>query len=380
VSTGKKLPLDKPHGGATGDARTAGWKRVKTNRELRAMCALILRADRDFPLLAITCRRNEDQPLLAPTRVREIIGPRVPLFVVSASEVRAMKALLPESHDVFDGAARIWWPGVDEHSDPRDHPLFLDPSYVYGERILGEIAREFGVRCMESDLSLQEQLVVQQRLRLRIEKRNRELEQCIKQLTTRLEGLERTTPPLHARLQHEVRAEVGRYEGLCGQPWPAVDLEWGPRFVHQELLWEGQPANLAEMAARGTLIVYLPGVEAPQDELTMSRVFGTVERVAAWWGATTVGVSAKTPEEQQAIANSGVLYPPLLVCDRHLLLAETLGLPTCQSGDGREYRPLSLIVDRELIVHVGDPLGAPVRHAQQVLGWLSLADLTEGGG
>ena len=149
------------------------------------MCALILRADRDFPVVALTCRKGERGLALAVGRVREIIGRGVPLFVVAAGEVRTMKALLPKRHDVFDGAARVWWPGVNERSDPREHPLFFDASRRYGERVLEELAREFRVRSLQVvDRTPEQQAVLQERLRLKAEIRNSEL-------TERLEEAER---------------------------------------------------------------------------------------------------------------------------------------------------------------------------------------------
>jgi hypothetical protein len=159
------------------DMESPVWERVRTNRELRALCALIMRADRDFPVVALTCRRHQRVPGLEPERVRRVIGPEVPLFVVAAGEDRAMKALLPPRLGVFDGAARVWWPGVDEHSDPRNHPLFFDRSGACGGRIIGEIANEFRVRGLRvAHLSPEQHAVLQERLRERAERRIGELE------------------------------------------------------------------------------------------------------------------------------------------------------------------------------------------------------------
>jgi hypothetical protein len=228
----------------TGDSQIGEGVRVATGRELRAMCALILRADRDFPVVGLTCRKGEPRPALAPGRAREIIGPGIPLFVIAPGEVRAMKALLPERHDVFDGAARVWWPGVNKHSDPRDHPLFFDPAREYGERVLDELAREFHVRSLQLvDCTPEQQVVLQERLRIRTETRNRELAERVEELERQLalqEGrqaaseLGPTEPDAQATGERERDGEsenpVKALQILMIQKWTATledSFDWG---------------------------------------------------------------------------------------------------------------------------------------------------------
>ena len=97
--------------------------------------------------------------------------------MIEPAQARASKMLLPDRHAVYGGAARVWWPGVREDSDPF-HPVIFDPTGVYGEDALERLAREFRVRSPQPvGLSPQQQAVLQERLRIRAESRCHVLEE-----------------------------------------------------------------------------------------------------------------------------------------------------------------------------------------------------------
>ena len=164
--------------------------RVDSGGQLRAMCAEILREDRGHPLVGLTCRAGARDPALPVDRVREIVGPGIPVYVIEPPQARASKTLLPERHAVFGGAARVWWPGVSEDSDPF-HPVIFDGTGVYGEDALERLAREFRVQSPQPvGLSAPQQAVLQERLRTRSERRCRELEEQLRSLQRRYGELE----------------------------------------------------------------------------------------------------------------------------------------------------------------------------------------------
>lgn len=154
------------------------------------MCAEILHGDRAHALVGLTCRAGARDPALPVDRVCEIVGQGIPVYVIEPAQARESKKLLPDRLAVFGGAARVWWPGVSEDSDPF-HPVIFDATGVYGEDALERLAREFRVQSPQPvGLSPQQQAVLQERLRTRAERRCRELEARLASLQLRYGDLE----------------------------------------------------------------------------------------------------------------------------------------------------------------------------------------------
>lgn len=122
--------------------RGGGICRVASGCGARALGVEILRGERDYPVVGLTCRPGASEPALPAGRVRERIGPGIPIYVIEPRQTRELLALLPDLLGVYHGAARVWWPGVDEDSQPSRHPLILYRTGVYGEHALQRLARE----------------------------------------------------------------------------------------------------------------------------------------------------------------------------------------------------------------------------------------------
>jgi hypothetical protein len=201
------VAVDVPSAGGEGAGAT--YIRVATARELRAMCTVIRRPARDYPVVGLSCRPGESEPALPAERVREIVGPGVPAYVIEAQQARETRVLLPPRHGVFGGAARVWWPGVGEDSDPLDHPLVFSHAGVYDERALEQLADEFKVRSAQPvRLTEGQRLLLHERLRVRTEKRNRELAEQLHVLQRECSELERRA--LHAERRLGVRGQEVR--------------------------------------------------------------------------------------------------------------------------------------------------------------------------
>jgi hypothetical protein len=156
--------------------------RVDSGAQLRAMCEEILREDREHPLVGLTCRAGARDPALPVDRVLELVGPGIPVYVIEPPQAKASKSLLPDRHSVYGGAARVWWPGVSEDSDPF-HPVIFDATGVYGEDALQRLAKEFRVKSPQPvGLTPQQQAVLQERLRIRVESRCDALEEQLRNL------------------------------------------------------------------------------------------------------------------------------------------------------------------------------------------------------
>ncbi|HZL49284.1 MAG TPA: peroxiredoxin [Solirubrobacteraceae bacterium] len=137
-------------------------------------------------------------------------------------------------------------------------------------------------------------------------------------------------------------------------------------------------------AARGLLVVYVyprtgvPGEPLPEgwDEIPGARgctpqscAFRDHVADLATLGASVVGISAQSPEDQREFAGREHIPYPLL-SDDGLQLAATLGLPTFEVAGMRLYRRLTFIARGGRIEKVFYPVFPPERNASDVLAWL----------
>jgi peroxiredoxin len=86
-------------------------------------------------------------------------------------------------------------------------------------------------------------------------------------------------------------------------------------------------------------------------------------------GATVVGISAQTAEEQaEFAAREHIPFP--LISDAGLSLAKGLLLPTFEVEGMTLYKRLTLVAEASAIVKVFYPVFPPDRNAAEVLAWL----------
>lgn len=108
------------------------------------LAAEILDPERTDPIVCLSTRAGEDRPAFDHHRVRKEVGRDAIIRAVRTGPAsRFLSQLLPPQLGVFGGAARIWWPGVDDDADPRDHPLVLDRMGRYGPRAVEVLAERF---------------------------------------------------------------------------------------------------------------------------------------------------------------------------------------------------------------------------------------------
>jgi hypothetical protein len=148
-------------------ANSAGARpifRVATERQLQAMCAEILDGARTSPIVGVTCRPGSRDPALVVDLVCEVVWANVPIYVIEPQQARGMSRLLPDGLGAYNGAVRVWMPGVREHTDSSWHPLIHDPTGVYGEDALRRLAAEFAIKPPgTADLTPEQQALVQVR-------------------------------------------------------------------------------------------------------------------------------------------------------------------------------------------------------------------------
>jgi peroxiredoxin len=137
-------------------------------------------------------------------------------------------------------------------------------------------------------------------------------------------------------------------------------------------------------AARNLVVAYVyprtgtPGVAAPEgwDDIPGARgctpqscAFRDAQQELAHHGASLIGISTQTPEEQaEFAAREHIAYP--LLSDHGLVLAERMGLPTFEAGGLALYKRLTFVAEQGRIVNVFYPVFPPDRNADEVLAWL----------
>ncbi len=128
------------------------------------MCEEILDPGRASPVVGVTCRPGSRDPALAVDLVCEVVWANVTIYVIEPQQAREMSKLLPDALGAYNGAVRIWMPGVREHPDPTWHPLIHDSTGIYGEEALQRLADEFAIRPPgAAELTPEQQALVQVR-------------------------------------------------------------------------------------------------------------------------------------------------------------------------------------------------------------------------
>jgi peroxiredoxin len=145
----------------------------------------------------------------------------------------------------------------------------------------------------------------------------------------------------------------------------------------------GGELDLARLAS-GLLVAYLyprtgtPGVALPAgwDDIPGAR--GCTPQNCAYrdalaeldaLGATVVGVSAQSGDEQAEFAAREHIPFPLL-SDPSLRLSAALGLPTFEVAGQTLYKRLTVVAERGEIVKAFYPVFPPDRDAAEVIAWL----------
>jgi len=146
----------------------------------------------------------------------------------------------------------------------------------------------------------------------------------------------------------------------------------------------GGAVDLAELS-RGRLVAYVyprtgtPGQPSPSgwDDIPGAR--GCTPQSCAYrdrltdfasLGATVVGISAQSPDEQCEFAEREHIPFPLL-SDSGLRLRDTLQLPTFEVEQMTLYKRLTIIAESGKITKVFYPVFPPDRNATEVLAWLA---------
>jgi peroxiredoxin len=147
----------------------------------------------------------------------------------------------------------------------------------------------------------------------------------------------------------------------------------------------GGTADLAELAS-GLLVAYVyprtgvPGQPLPESWDDIPGARGCTPQSCAYrdalaefeaLGATVVGISAQTPEEQREFAAREHIPFPLLSDAELTLAVSPLRLPSFEVEGMTLYKRLTLVAEAGRIVKAFYPVFPPDRNAAEVLAWLA---------
>lgn len=141
-----------------------GTSRVSDELHARALHAEIIRPDRVYPIVGLSCTYRRRDPPIPADRAREVVWPTVPIYIIESREARLLDGLL-DGVSAYNGAARVWFPGVGPTATAGQHPLIYDRSGGYGEDAIRWLAKVFAHRPPDSEdeLSPRERAVIELR-------------------------------------------------------------------------------------------------------------------------------------------------------------------------------------------------------------------------
>jgi len=135
VVNGRELPLD---------ARTMGRDEVEAR-----LVPLLLDAERGFPVVVFSPVQLTQRPILDPGPVQDdLLGLACVVVLESRSATFPLPEQLGSPFACYDGAVRIYFPGLGPEAIPGDHPMWRPDEQLaeddFGRAVLGRILRRQG--------------------------------------------------------------------------------------------------------------------------------------------------------------------------------------------------------------------------------------------
>jgi predicted RNA-binding protein with RPS1 domain len=99
---------------------------VESSDAARGLADHVLDPGRERPIVCVSVPRRDSEPLVNVEEMEAAVGQVADVWVVRTGDATwELAHRLPVGLDVYDGAVRLWWPGLDEAADRFAHPLFF---------------------------------------------------------------------------------------------------------------------------------------------------------------------------------------------------------------------------------------------------------------
>lgn len=119
---------------------------LELSEEIEALVAELFDSARTDPVVVVTTRNAEAEPLVDANSLAQELHPVRVRIVPTGPLTWELTGLLPEGLGVFGGAARIWWPGFTPIDPQYRHPLIFAYSPDEGRRAAKRIVDEIETR------------------------------------------------------------------------------------------------------------------------------------------------------------------------------------------------------------------------------------------
>lgn len=97
---------------------------VDTDAAERFVADDLLSADRELPIVAVSPRVEDNRPYVDRYQMRRFLGIAEVYFLSTASATRLVSDRIGTGLSCYNGALRVWWPGISVDDDPWTHPLW----------------------------------------------------------------------------------------------------------------------------------------------------------------------------------------------------------------------------------------------------------------
>jgi hypothetical protein len=122
-------------------------RRLKTTDDVRGLVAWLVSVERDRPVVCVTTRHNETDPLVDIDALAGSVAEAADVYVLPTGDLTwELSSTLPDKLQVYGGATRIWWPGFTFADDPREHPLIFASDPADGPAVMSRVVRELRSR------------------------------------------------------------------------------------------------------------------------------------------------------------------------------------------------------------------------------------------
>ncbi|HST54477.1 MAG TPA: hypothetical protein VLJ42_01105 [Solirubrobacteraceae bacterium] len=119
------------------------YTRIRSHAQAAALVGELLDPNRAYIVVGLTSRPGEEVPSLHPDEVMTLLPSSARVyFIPSGTLTCRMSERMPKRTAPYNGAARVWMPGLSADSNHFDHPQIYDRSGEYGPRALRVLAYE----------------------------------------------------------------------------------------------------------------------------------------------------------------------------------------------------------------------------------------------
>jgi hypothetical protein len=173
--------------------------------EIPDLVALLVDPLRKLPVVGLSTRPGEDRPPVNPRSLGDLLEGRAHVVALRTGPVtRTLAEALPVRElVVYEGCARVWWPGIGPNTDPFQHPL-LKPNGSSGD-----LARRIVEKVWDGRPASEENKEDMRELLCEMEEAKRDTERFRQELSNTRQQLQ--------RLQKRTRHAAGDAPGADGE-------------------------------------------------------------------------------------------------------------------------------------------------------------------